>query len=74
MKNPFEVLFDAIIKQLLQLFSKFYPQLPRLPLLLMLPTQKRHLKQLGKTLSTQLKHQLKMLGMVVCTTWNGPRL
>ena len=29
MKNPFEVLFDAIIKQLLQLFSKFYPQLPR---------------------------------------------
>ena len=29
MTNPFKVLFDAIIKQLLQLLSKFYPQLLR---------------------------------------------
>ena len=29
MTNPFKVLFDAIIKQLLQLLSKFYPQIPR---------------------------------------------
>ena len=29
MTNPFKVSFDAIIKQLLQLFSKFCPQLPQ---------------------------------------------
>ncbi len=29
MTNPFKVSFDAIIKQLLQLLSKFYPQLPQ---------------------------------------------